>query len=372
MTSDVSCDVDVVTLAAELIAIPSITGEEGLVVDWVAQWLAAREWAVVRQEVTPGRDNIWATRREEPDGVGGERREAGGSSTTVPADQGSAVSSPPGERALVTLSTHLDTVPPYVPPRLDGDRLYGRGACDAKGIAAAMMTAAERLVASGEPRVALLFVVGEEQGSDGAIAANRLESRSRYLVNGEPTEGELATAAKGSLRVTVRTEGREAHSAYPALGRSAIEALVERLAALPSVVLPSDPVLGPTTINVGIIQGGIAANVIPAHAEAELMIRVVGDVEDVKRALDRWAGGAAHLEYGAYIPAQHFKSVPGFRTGPVAYTSDIPLLGSWGVPLLYGPGSIHVAHTPHESIGLDELRSSVDTYERLVRALLAS
>ncbi|MFL5575092.1 MAG: M20/M25/M40 family metallo-hydrolase [Gemmatimonadaceae bacterium] len=329
---------DVVALAAELLSIESPTGGEGRAVDFVARWLVARGWNVTVQEVTPGRGNVWASR-------------AGGG---------------------VTLSTHLDTVPPYLPPRLDDGRLYGRGACDAKGIAAAMLAAADRLASSGEERVDVLLVVGEEKGSDGARAANHLPATSRYLVNGEPTESRLASGAKGSLRVTVRTRGREAHSAYPHLGRSAIEPMLELLPTIKQLPLPVDPVLGATTVNIGTIRGGTEANVIPALAESELMFRLVGDVEPVKEAIARWALGRAEIEWGSTIPAQRFHTVEGFEVGPVAYTSDIPLLGRWGTPLLYGPGSIHVAHTPDEYIDVAELRRSVDTYERLVRSLLAA
>jgi acetylornithine deacetylase len=330
---------DVVALAAELLSIESPTGGEGRAVEFVSRWLVSRGWNVSLQEVTPGRSNVWATR---------------------------------GSRDGVTLSTHLDTVPPYVPPRLDGDRLYGRGSCDAKGIAAAMMTAADRLAASGERRVELLLVVGEEKGSDGARAANHLPASSRYLINGEPTESRLASGAKGSLRVTVRTHGREAHSAYAHLGKSAIEPMLELLPTIRQLPLPSDPVLGTTTVNIGTIRGGTEANVIPALAEAELMFRLVGDVEEVKAAISEWARGRAEIEWGSTIPAQRFHTVPGFETTPVAYTSDIPLLGRWGTPLLFGPGSIHVAHTPDEHIAVPELRESVDVYERLVRSLLAT
>ena len=329
---------DVVALAAELLSIQSPTGHEGRVVDFVSRWLVARGWNVTIQEVTPGRSNVWASR-------------AGGG---------------------VTLSTHLDTVPPFVAPRLDGERLLGRGACDAKGIAAAMMIAADRLADAGERRVDLLLLVGEENGSDGARAANQLAATSRFLINGEPTESRLASGAKGSLRVTVRVRGREAHSAYPHLGQSAIEPLLDLLPTLRSLKLPTDPLLGATTANIGVIRGGVAANVVPAMADAEIMFRLVGPVDDVKRAIEQGADGKAEIEYGSYIPAQHFHTVPGIEAAPVAYTSDIPLLGRWGTPLLFGPGSIHVAHTPDEFIELRELRSSVDTYERLVRTLLAS
>jgi acetylornithine deacetylase len=329
---------DVVALAAELLAIQSPTGGEGRAVDFTARWLVARGWNVAVQEVSPGRGNVWATR-------------AGGG---------------------VALSTHLDTVPPYVAPKLEGERLFGRGACDAKGIAAAMLAAADRLAGGGEERVDLLLVVGEEKGSDGARAANHLPATARFLVNGEPTESKLATGAKGSLRVTVRTRGREAHSAYPHLGQNAIEPLLRLLPTIHDVELPSDPALGATTVNIGVIRGGTEANVIPALAESELMFRLVGDVEAVREAIDRWAAGRAEIEYGSFIPAQRFHTVPGFETAPVAYTSDIPLLTHWGTPLLFGPGSIHVAHTPDEHIDVRELRASVDAYERLVRSLLAA
>jgi len=234
-----------------------------------------------------------------------------------------------------------------------------------------MLVAAERLVTDGEKRVDVLFVVGEEKGSDGARAANTLRARSRYLINGEPTESKLASGAKGSLRATIRTRGREAHSAYPHLGKSAIEPLIELLPTLRKLPTPSDPLLGETTANIGTIKGGTEANIIPAHAEAEIMFRLVGDVQPIKKMILDWAKGHADVEFGSHIPAQRFTTVPGFETGPVAYTSDIPLLSSWGEPLLFGPGSIHVAHTPDEYIDVEELRKSVDTYESIARTLLA-
>ncbi|HEX6251400.1 MAG TPA: M20/M25/M40 family metallo-hydrolase [Gemmatimonadaceae bacterium] len=328
---------DVISLAEELLAIESFTGRESAAVEFVARWFVSRGWNVSVQEVSAGRGNVWASR-------------SGGG---------------------VTLSTHLDTVPPHIPPRLEDGRLYGRGACDAKGIAAAMITAADRLVRSGELRVDVLLVVGEEKGSDGARAANHLPATSRFLINGEPTESKLASGAKGSQRVMVRTRGKEAHSAYPHLGDSAIDPLVSLLPRLRELDLPHDPVLGDTTFNIGTIRGGTAANIIAGSAEAEIMFRLVSDVEPLKRQLEEWARGVAELEWGSHIPPQHFHTVKGFDVAPVAYTSDIPLLGNWGKPLLFGPGSIAVAHTPDEYVEVDELRGSVDTYERLVRTLLA-
>lgn len=330
--------VDVVALAADLLAIESPTGGEGKAVDYVSRWLVSRGWNVTVQEVSPGRGNIWASR-------------AGGG---------------------VTLSTHLDTVPPFTPPRLEGQRLFGRGACDAKGIAAAMLAAADLLSSAGEDRVDLLFVVGEEKGSDGARAANRLPASSRYLINGEPTESRLAIGCKGSLRVTLRTRGREAHSAYPQLGRSAIEPMLALLPTLSQVEWPRDEQLGETTVNIGVIRGGTEANIIPGECECEIMFRLVGPVELVKEQLVQWVAGRAEITYGSHIPAQLFHTIPGFEAAPVAYTSDIPLLSRWGVPLLFGPGSIHVAHTSSEFIDVGELRAAVLAYERLVRALLAS
>jgi len=328
---------DVVSLAAELLSIQSTTGSEGTAVDFVSRWLVGRGWNVTLQEVSRGRANVWASR-------------SGGG---------------------VTFSTHLDTVPPYVPPRLEGSKLYGRGSSDAKGIAAAMLVAADRLVGAGEKRVELLFVVGEEKGSDGARAANNLGTKSRFLINGEPTGSKLASGAKGSLRATIRIRGREAHSAYPHLGRSAIVPMLELLPTLRKLPLPSDPVLGETTVNIGTIKGGTEANVIPAHAEAEIMFRLVSDVGPIKKMILDWAKGHADVEFGSHIPAQRFATVPGFDTESVAYTSDIPLLSNWGEPFLFGPGSIHVAHTPDEFIDVDELRASVDGYERLAKTLLA-
>jgi acetylornithine deacetylase len=327
---------DVVALASELLSIASTTRDEGLAVEFVARWLVSRAWNVTVQEVTPGRGNVWASRK----GSG------------------------------VTLSTHLDTVPPYVPPRLEGDKLFGRGACDAKGIAAAMLVAADQLADAGEERVDLLFVVGEERGSDGARSANQLPATSKFLLNGEPTESALASGSKGALRIVLRTRGREAHSAYPQLGQSAIEPMLTLLPELRSLSFPTDRDLGETTVNIGLIRGGTEANIIPALCEAELMVRLVGDPAPVKAIVERWAKGRAEIEYGSYTPAQRFHTVPGFEVRPVAFASDVPLLTNWGTPLLFGPGSIHVAHTPDEFISVTELRSSVKHYERLVRSLL--
>lgn len=330
--------IDVVALATEMIAIPSLSGHEHAVCDFVQDLLARKGWEVRTQPVSGGRVNIWATRG------GGE----------------------------VTLTTHLDTVPGFFPPRIEDGKLYGRGSCDAKGIAAAMICAAQNLADAGEERVDLLLVVGEEASSDGARAAASLPATSRWMVNGEPTESGLVSASKGSLRVVIRARGQEAHSAYPELGRSAVEAMVGLLNELKQLQLPSDPELGETTVNVGLIRGGSAANVFAGECEVELMIRLVGDAEEVREPIAALVGDRAELVWGSHIPPQRFHVVDGFETTTVAYTSDVPILSAWGTPLMFGPGSIHHAHTAEEHVSLEDLRGAVDAYERIVRGLLGS
>jgi len=329
---------EVVELATQLIAIPSLSGHEHAVTDFVIDLLTVRGWKVKSQPVSAGRVNVWASR-----GVG-----------------------------EVTLSTHLDTVPHFFPPRREGGKLFGRGACDAKGIAAAMLCAAQRLADQGEDRVDLLFVVGEELRSDGARAAATLPATSRWLVNGEPTESKLVSASKGSLRMILRTKGQEAHSAYPELGSSAVESMVALLADLRKLRLPTDALLGETTMNVGTIRGGSAANVFAGECEVETMIRLVGDADAVKHLISEKVGDRATIEWGSHIPTQRFHVVDGFETTTVAYTSDVPILSAWGTPLMFGPGSIHHAHTEEEHVSLQELTSAVGVYERIVRGVLAS
>jgi acetylornithine deacetylase len=329
---------DVLRLAAELMAIDSTSGQEGELMAHVCLLLESRGWSVKRIPVTPGRANVFATVCHEP---------------------------------RVTLSTHLDTVPPYIAPRIDGDTLWGRGACDAKGIAAAMILAAEALRERDVP-VALLFVVGEEVTHDGAHAANSYPTTSRILIDGEPTNGKLALGTKGAMRALLRVSGVAAHSAYPHLGHSAIAALVELLHELPSLVLPNDEVLGATTVNVGMISGGVADNVLAPSAEARLMVRLVSDADEVWAMLERWVAGRATLERGSLVPAMKLHTVPGFETSVVAFATDVPALGRWGTPYLYGPGSIHVAHTTQERVTCAELLAAVDGYVRLAERALAA
>jgi len=327
--------------------IDSTSGREGAVIDWMQGFLAGRDWNVRRIPVSPGRDDVLAT-------IGGDD----------------------AEQPRVILSTHLDTVPPFIPPTIDGDLLRGRGACDAKGIAAAMICAADRLRARGVP-VGLLFVVGEEVSHDGAHAANEFARGyfgeppdSRILINGEPTESTLALGTKGAMRVFVRVAGEAAHSAYPHLGRSATRDLVYLLADLDRLDWPRDELLGETTVNIGHLSGGVADNVLAPEAEARLMIRLVTPADGVWQSVERWAEGRAAVERGPTVPPVRLGVLPGFPTSVAAFATDIPELSQWGRPHLFGPGSVHVAHRDDEHVRIDELRAAVDIYERLALAAL--
>jgi acetylornithine deacetylase len=324
----------VAELAIRLMEVESTSGTESTVVTVVDR---AHQSALVHgsHSVSPGRDAVLAV-------------------------------SPPTGRDP---STHLDTVP-LLPPRLDGDTLHGRGACDAKGIAAAMILAGERLRARGVA-VALLFVVGEETTHDGAHAANARPTTSRILINGEPTESTLAVGTKGAMRVVVRTAGRAAHSAYPELGRSATRDLVHLLAELDTVAWPSDPVLGETTVNIGSLSGGVADNVLAPWAEARLMFRLVTPADAVRAVVRRWAGDRATLEAGPMIPAIRLGTLEGYPSSVAAFATDIPALTNWGTPYLFGPGSIHVAHTASEHVSVRELAEAVSAYERIALDALA-
>jgi len=271
---------------------------------------------------------------------------------------------------IVTLSTHMDTVPPFIPSRDDGTQIWGRGACDTKGIIASMLTAAERLLAAGKRNFGLLFVVGEERNSAGAIAAANTPRGSKYIINGEPTENQLALGSKGALRFEIVATGRMAHSAYPELGESAIEKLLNALHRIRKMPLPVDAKLGPSTLNIGTIRGGRAPNVIPDEASAEIFIRVVGDVTELRKQIKAAAAPDTEANEVLFIPAVHLGSLPGFATTVVAYTTDIPAFGNaWGQPFLLGPGTIHVAHTTEERIAKSELAAAVEIYSQLVERL---
>ena len=272
-----------------------------------------------------------------------------------------------GDRLDVTLSTHLDTVPPFVASREDGAHIWGRGSCDAKGIIASMIHAAEALLEAGERNFGILLLVGEERNSAGAYQAARSPRGSRYLINGEPTENKLALGSKGALRYEVFSAGRMAHSAYPELGDSAIHKLVDALALMRAIALPVDPLLGASTLNIGTIHGGRAPNVVADEAKAEILIRLVGDSSQTKQALARAAEGRAELREVIEIPALRLNPFDGIATTVVAFTTDIPAFGGqWGEPFLIGPGSIHVAHTLEERVSKQQLSEAVEIYKRMV------
>jgi acetylornithine deacetylase len=271
----------------------------------------------------------------------------------------------------VTLSTHMDTVPPFFPSHEDDQHIWGRGACDTKGIIAAMIFAVKDLLAAGRTNLGLLFVVGEERNSAGAWAAARSPRGSKFLINGEPTENKLALGAKGALRLELEANGRMAHSAYPELGESAIEKLLDALQAVRQVPLPEDKILGHSTLNIGTMSGGRAPNVIPDQAQAELFIRLVDSGETTLRAIQQAVKGKAEVREALRIPAMHLGSLPGLETTVVSFTTDIPALGeAWGKPYLIGPGSIHVAHTLEERIPKTQILEAIEIYKRMVQQLL--
>ena len=275
-----------------------------------------------------------------------------------------------GHSLAVTLSTHMDTVPPFFASRDDGEHIWGRAACDTKGIIASMIKAAEALLEAGDRDFGLLFVVGEERNSAGAYHAARTPRGSRYIVNGEPTGNKMVVGSKGALRCEVVATGKMAHSAYPELGDSAIHKLIDALADMRRIPLPVDPVLGPSTLNIGTLSGGRAPNVVADEARAEIMVRLVGDSTETKLALAGAAEGRAELREILEIPALRLNSVDDIPTTVVAFTTDIPAFaGQWGEPFLIGPGSIHVAHTLEERVAKSQLREAVELYQRIVRHL---
>ncbi len=341
--------IDALELTRRLIAIDSTTYHEGPCGEFLAKFLAGEGWTVERQAV------------EKPT-AGTPGAEGGGERFNVYAHAGA--------KPEVVLSTHFDTVPPYVGLREDEEYLHGRGTCDAKGIAAAMMAAAERLRADGVP-VAMLFVVGEERDSAGAKVANGMAPGSRFLINGEPTGNRLAMATKGALRVELYATGKMAHSAYPELGESAIDKLMEALAAIKALRLPVVEEIGDTTVNVGIISGGRAPNVIADAAEAHLLIRLVGPAAKVKEAVVGAVGERARVEFSLELPYVRMRRVGRLPTMVAKFATDIPSLTNWGEPFLLGPGTIHVAHTPDERVSKRELLECVDLYVELAKELVA-
>ena len=327
-------------LTRTLMDIPSLSGEEGEVGRFLASHLEGLGYRVELQEVEPGRANVLART---------------------------------GARPRVVLSTHMDTVPPFIASSEDATHIHGRGACDAKGIIAAQLTAAEALRAEGFDELGLLFTVDEEMGSLGARAAagHALGGECEYLINGEPTENRLAVGSKGSLRLKLLAEGRAAHSAYPERGESAIEKLLDVLADVRALAWPRDEFFGETTCNIGTINGGSRPNIVPAVTQAELQIRLVTPSATIKAILEETVAGRARVEYMSAAEPVRMHSVEGFEREVVRFTTDIPYLSSWGRPLLLGPGSILDAHTDGERVSKRELEEAVGLYIRLARTLLA-
>jgi acetylornithine deacetylase len=329
---------DAFGLTRALVALETPTGSEGPATDLLESTLRGAGYRTVRQPVTPGRDNLLAFRE------------------------------PP---ALV-FSTHVDCVPPYLPLSEDADSIHGRGSCDAKGLAAAMVAAAERLAAGGERRIGLLFLVGEENGSDGARMAAGLEPRGRFLINGEPTENRLSIGQKGSLRVDLRATGRAAHSAYPDEGQSAVAMLLDTIERIRQMPLPRDPLLGSSTLNVGLIEGGVAPNVLAPEASAQILIRTVEPTGPLKAAIQALAGPGVAIGFPVELPSHKAGAAPaGWDTTVVSYASDLPFLASWGECYQLGPGTIKVAHTALEHIRKADLLRGVELYVRLATDLLA-
>jgi len=329
---------NVFELTRELINIPSLTGDELAVGQYLARFLGERGFRVERQEVAPDRFNVIATTGASP---------------------------------RIVLSTHMDTVPEFIEFSEDDEFIYGRGSCDAKGIIAAQIFAAERLRAEGIEDIGLLFTVDEERGSIGAAAANKhsLARECRYLINGEPTDNRLAAGTKGAVQVSIVTEGRAAHSAYPEAGESAIEKLLDILETIRNWEWPEDGYFGATTCNIGVLEGGTRPNVIADSARAELQLRLGIDIEQVKRVLEAAVGTRGRLEYASANNPMRLFTVPGFEPCIVRFATDIPYLPAWGRALLIGPGSILDAHTDHERISKRELNQAVELYVDLVKRL---
>lgn len=326
---------DMASLILSWAAIPSPTGGEQAVLTCVEHDLAGMGWPILRIPVTAGRYNILA--------------------------------GPATGRLLFT--THLDVVPPHIAPRSDGRVLRGRGVVDAKGSAVALLAAAARLADEGHP-VSLLYVVGEEVDSDGARAAASSGLRFDYVLNGEPTENVFASYQKGTLRATIRTCGVSCHSGYPEHGVSAIDRLLEVLADVRRAAWQKSPQRGHTSVNIGLIQGGVADNVLAPDAMARLMFRTIGPCSDVLERLEEVVGDRAVVEGGKTSDPLELHVPPGYPGAPVAFGSDLPYLRAIGIPMMLGPGSILVAHGDDEHLALAELEEAVEMYTSIGRRIL--
>jgi len=352
--------IDPIRFTRQLCEIESTTYHEGEVGEFLADFLTRRGWAVEKTPVEQSKENPGGGARWNVyAGMAGERPDL------HPTDQDLSAGTPD-----LVFSTHMDTVPPYIGFSEDEEFLYGRGVCDAKGILAAQVAAAEALREEGY-KIGLLFLSGEERDSAGAVAANKAPKGSRFLINGEPTDNRLALASKGALRAAFRSSGKMAHSAYPELGESAVHKLVEVLGRLLTMPLAELEGIGPSTLNIGQIQGGHAPNVIADRAEAQVLVRTVTDSGPVRAQLTEIAGDLAEVEFTLDTPFIRMRAVEGLPTMVAKFSTDIPQLSNWGEPVLLGPGSIHVAHTPFEKLAKRELLDAVELYIKVAKQLLS-
>jgi acetylornithine deacetylase len=324
-------------LAHQLMSIPSLTGGEVEIGIFLTEILYDRRYRVEKQFLIPNRFNVLAF--------------AG--------------------RPRVILCTHMDTVPPMLPVTEDEFWLYGRGACDTKGIIASMLEAGDRLRAQGVDNFGFLFVVGEEGDGSGAKLANTLSWESEFVVVGEPTRNKMAVAQKGTLMIDLAVTGRSAHSGYPEEGVSAITGLWKILEECAAADWGNDPVLGKGAVNIGTFNGGQACNVIPGYATASLMIRTVEPRDLVEQRLRNIVGDRAEVTVVGGADPHRMHVVEGFETMVASFGSDVPYLGNLGKPLMIGPGSILDAHTAQEKISKAEMVEGAAIYERLVKKLLS-
>lgn len=328
-------------LTKNLMNIPSVSGDEEAVGFFLRDHLEASGWTVELQAVSENQNNVIAYLNETP---------------------------------RVFLSTHIDTVPPFIAPSETEEKIYGRGACDAKGIIAAQITAAEILRKEGIEDIGLLYTVEEETSSSGARAANLhpLAAKCEFLINGEPTDNDLAIGSKGTFRLKILTEGKAAHSAYPEMGESAIEKLLDILQDVLKTEYPNDEFFGETTVNIGTIEGGVALNVIPPRAEAGIAVRLTTPRAETEKMLEELVKTRGKIEILSCSEPVKMLEIEGFNQKVVRFTTDIPYLTNWGQPLLLGPGSILVAHTKDEFVLKKDLETAVELYVNLVKKLLAT
>ncbi|KAF9888623.1 hypothetical protein FE257_008555 [Aspergillus nanangensis] len=339
----------VISLLYDLIEVPSNSEYEQDVAVFLDNHLTALGYTVERIPIAQGstRENVYAY-------LGSQRK------------------------TRACLSSHMDTVPPHIPLRVDGSTIYGRGACDDKGPMAAQICALEELRAEGKVKegdVSLLFVVGEEKGGPGMLAANNHDLSFEGVVFGEPTEGKLVVGHKGHLVFELIGEGKACHSGYPHHGTNANIALVEALNDFLTTKFPDSSLLGPSTFNIGKLEGGVSYNIVPAASKALCAVRVATDMPGIKKIVADTAAKHPNirLEFKFEYPETLLDhDVEGFETGPVSYGTDVPRFKGNHKKYLYGPGSILVAHGENEQIEMSELLEGVKRYKTLTTHILNS